>query len=179
MINNKYIIDILNFTLLTLTAVVLVVLQSTSWIQTTYLSTAPQFWVILTSYFSIHKNPIQSLPMIYIIAILYFPLTAMHFGKFLCFQAIVFLCAWIGGVFLNLKNKKIFILFCLFYTLALPILDFIISSLTSIRWTYTYSFFNWVLTALLTAGFAFPLHFLLTKLDHSIQLLKIPKEKRI
>ena len=179
MINNKYILDTLNFTLLALTVVFLAVLQSASWIQTTYLFTVPQFWIILTFYFSIHKNPIQSLPMIYIIAILYFPLTSMHFGKFLCFQAIVFLCAWIGGVFLNLKNKKVFILFCLFYTLALPILDFIISSLTSIRWTYTYSFFNWVLTALLTASFAFPLHFLLTKLDRCIQLLKIPKEQRI
>ena len=103
----------------------------------------------------------------------------MHFGKFLCFQAIIFLCAWIGGVFLNLKNKKVFILFCLFYTLALPILDLMISSLTSIQWTYTYSFLNWMLTALLTTGAVFPLRFLLTKLDRWTQLLKIPKEKRI
>ena len=176
--NKKYKIDILSFIFFIVIFELLVILQSSTWIKFSSFSVTPQFWVVLGAYTSIYKNPIQSIPMIYFISLCCSSLTSMHFGKILLLQSIIFLLA--SGVrgFLNLKNTKMFILFCLSCTLALPLLDWIISSSISIQKTTPYAPLNWILTSLITIPPAGLLHFAFTKFDRWIQHLKIPKEEK-
>lgn len=176
--NNKYKIDIFSFTFFIIIAEILAILQSSAWIQFSNFSVTPQFWIILGAYASIHKNPVQSIPMIYIISLCCSSLTFMHFGKILLLQSIIFLLAWSMRGILNLKNAKMFILFCLSFTLALPLLDWFVSSSISTQKTNPYSPLNWILTSLITIPPAGLLHFAFTKFDRWMQQFKIPKEER-
>lgn len=174
----KYRIEFFNFMAFALFAVFLTTVQSSLWFKFQSISLTPHFWIILIAYFSILKPSFQSIVMIYLSSFFYSSLSSMHFGKILCFQALIFLISWTGQDLLNLKNKKIFVLFCFAYSLLLPLYDWILSTIIPIQTFSSYTFLTWFVSSILMLPFASGLYWCFKKIDLFFLELKNPLEDR-
>ena len=163
----KYRWNILNFFVFLLIAVLLFIVQSAVWPGIFGPSATPQFWLVISVYFAVHKSPLSALLMMYCISWMYSSATQMAFGKILAINGIIILTAWILQMF-NLKNMKIFILFCLGIILFFPLLDWLLSALSGESYLHPYRVFHWLAVSLLTTLWAALSAPLLIKMEHFI-----------
>lgn len=173
----KYKLDILHFFIFTAIMMMLIIVQSSPLMRNLSLEAPPQLWIIFIAYFSVYKPPTLTILMIYLTSFFYATLTSMSFGKLLCLSAIIFIIPWLGKR-LNLKNSKIFFIFCTAFTGALPLTDWLISTMIPLQPIKYYPFFGWILTIISTALCVILIKPLMFHLDHWLESLRLPFEKR-
>ena len=173
----EYKLDILIFLIFASIMMMFIMAQSSLFIKSFSLGSPPQLWILLIAYFSVYKPPTLTLLMIYFTSFFYSTLTSMSFGKMLCLSSIIFIIPWFGK-HLNLKNPKIFFIFCTVFTSFFPLLDWIISTLIPLQPTPYYPLFGWFLTIINTAIAVLLLKPLIFHLDRWLESLRLPFEKR-
>lgn len=173
----KYRLDILHFFIFTSIMMIFIIVQSSPLVRGLSFDAPPQLWIFFIAYFAVYKSPAFTLLMIYLTSFFYATLTSMSFGKLLCLSTIIFIIPWIGKR-LNLKNQKIFFIFCITFTALLPLLDWIISTLIPLQPTKHYPFFGWILTIITTAASVILLKPPILHLDQWLESLHLPLEKR-
>ena len=166
----KYKLHILSFLFFSLSLVSALILQSSFWPEVFGTQVIPQFWLIISAYFCVYKGPVKAVVMIYFISIFFAGASAISFGKILCFNSVIYIISWILSPF-NLKDIKVFILFCGASTLILPFIDIILSAVIAVQPFHTYSIFSWAAAAALTAIFSAAGLLLFLKFDSWINKL--------
>ncbi len=173
----KYKLDILHFFIFIAIMMIFIIAQSSPLIRSLSFDAPPQLWIIFIAYFSVYKPPALTILMIYLTSFFYATLTSMSFGKLLCLSSIIFIIPWLGKR-LNLKNSKIFFIFCTVFTAILPLLDWFISTIIPLQPIKHYPFFGWILTIISTALCVILIKPLMFYLDHWLESLHLPFEKR-
>ncbi|MDE0151885.1 MAG: hypothetical protein OXK80_05260 [Bdellovibrionales bacterium] len=173
----EYKLDILIFFIFASIMMVFIIAQSSLFINNLSLGSPPQLWILLIAYFSVYKPPVPALLMIYLTSFFYSTLTSMSFGKMLFLSSILFTIPWFGK-HLNLKNRKIFFIFCTSFTTLLPLLDWLISTMIPLQPIQHYPIFGWLLTIVNTSIAVLLLKPLIFHLDRWLESLRLPFEKR-
>ncbi len=173
----KYKLDILHFFIFVFIMIAFVIIQSSPIVRSLSFNSPPQLWIILISYFSVYKQPPVAILMVYLTSFLYAALTSMSFGKLLILSSLVFIIPFLGKRF-NLKNPKIFLIFCTVCTALLPLADEVISAMIPLQSAKHYPFFRWILTTINTALCVILIKPLMFHLDHWLESLHLPFEKR-
>ena len=154
-----------------------VIVQSSPIIRSLSFDSPPQFWIIFISYFSVYKPPAFTVVMIYLMSFFYATLTSMSFGQLLFLSAFIFIISRLGKHF-NLKNPKIFFIFCTVCTALLPLADGALSAVIPMQSAKYYPFFGWILTIINTALCVILIRPLMFHLDRWLESLHLPFEKR-
>jgi len=173
----EYKLDILIFFIFTGIMMTFTMIQSSLFMRSLSLGSPPQLWILLIAYFSVYKPPAITFLMIYLTSFFYATLTSMSFGKMLCLNSIILTIPWFWK-HLNLKNPKIFFIFCTFFTALLPLLDWMISALIPLQPIQHYPLSGWLLTIINTAIAVLLLKPLIFHLDLWLESLRLPFEKR-
>ena len=173
----EYKLDILQFLIFLSLMMIFVIAQSSPIMRSLSFDSPPQLWVIFIAYFSVYKPQSLALLMIYLTSFFYATLTSMSFGKLLLLSILIFALSWAGKP-LNLKNLKIFFIFCTAFTAFLPLVDWTLSSLTPLQPAKHYSLLGWTLTIINTALCVILIKPLMFHLDRWVDSLRLPFEKR-
>lgn len=145
-----------NYSVFTLASLTLAALQCSLWLQFFGYFPAPHVWLPTLVYWTLYRNLGESLVMVYILAFVASPLTAMPLGILLFTHICLFLVVllikhrfyWVGSVYFMIISGVLAALFPLFHLLfswlfeSTPITDF--------------QFFQWIMRGLLTALVALP-----------------------
>ena len=173
----KYKLDILIFFIFTAIMMVFIIVQSSLYMRGLSFDSPPQLWILFIAYFAVYKPPLLTLIMIYLTSFFYSTLTSMSFGKMLCLSSIIFIIP-LFGKHLNLKNSKIFLIFCTACTAVLPLLDWLIAVSIPLQPIKHYPLFEWLLTIINTAVCVILIKPLMFHLDRWLKSLQMPFEKR-
>ena len=173
----QYKLDILHFFIFILLITAFVIIQSSLIVRSLSFNSPPQLWIIFIAYFSVYKPPAFTISMIYLTSFFYTTLTSMSFGKLLFLSSFIFIVSRLGKHF-DLKNPKIFFLFCTGCTVLLPLADGLLSAVIPLQSAKHYPFFGWILTIISTALCVILVKPLMSHLDHWLESLHLPFEKR-
>ena len=173
----EYKLDILIFFIFTTLMMMFIILQSSLFMRGLSFGSPPQLWILFIAYFAVYKPPLLTLLMVYLTSFFYSTLTSMSFGKMLCLSSIIFIIP-LFGKHLNLKNPKIFLIFCTVFTAVLPLLDWFISTLIPSQPIKHYPIFEWLLTIINTTVCVILVKPLMFHLDRRLESLRLPFEKR-
>ena len=132
---------------------------------------APQLWIVLIAYLSVYHHFILTILMIYLTATLYSTLTSFGFSQILILNSMIFLIAQMSEK-LNLKDAKIFFIYCVLFTLFLPFAYWFVTSITSYEINRSFSIIHLIVTAVLTYLSAIVIHFIFSKSELLIQFLE-------
>ena len=173
----EYKLDILIFVIFTAIMMMFIIAQSSLFVQGLSFGFPPQLWILFIAYFAVYKSPTLTIIMIYLTSFFYATLTSMSFGKMLFLNSVIFMIP-LFGKHLNLKNPKIFFIFCTVFTAALPLMDWLIAALIPLQSIKYYPLFGWFLTIINTAVCVILIKPLMFHLDRWLESLRLPFEKR-
>lgn len=173
----EYKLDIFSFFIFAAIMMVFIILQSSLLIRGLSFGSPPQLWILFVAYFAVYKPPSLTLIMMYLTSFFYSTLTSMSFGNMLCLSSLIVIASFFGK-HLNLKNPRIFLIFCTALTATLPLLGWFIAVLIPIQPIKHYSLFDWLLTIINTTVCVIFIKPLMFHLDRWMESLRLPFEKR-
>ena len=172
-----YRIHILRFVFFFLALIFFTLFQSSFVLHIMEANVAPQLWVILIAYLSIYHHFSLTVLMIYLTSLFYSTLTSFNFPQILILNSIIFLISQMSEK-LNLKNAKIFFVYCALLTLVLPVAYWFITSVTSYEKNRSFDVIHLIAMVAFTYIFAAVIHFVFSKSELWIQDLDEQMEKR-
>lgn len=126
------------------------IIQTSTWPFFISSQAIPQLWILPIVYLAVHKNLWQNIITIYLTALLFSTFTSMPGSRFLLILCFIYVLTWLCRP-LDLKKKKVFILFCIGIVFFLPLIEVIVSSIITFQSTNSYSIWYWMLTVFFSA----------------------------
>lgn len=157
--------SLLNVFMTTLLLIVFVGLQCSLWLQFFGYFPAPQTWIPFLCYWAVYRKLTEGLLLTYILALIANTTTALPFSVFLLLGLLIYLVAriikerffWNGATYLMFLSGLATIMF--------PIFHFVLSKIMEKNPISDPEVIDSILTALMTALLALPIHFIMNKID--------------